>query len=177
MQAVVQPTPVQNAAQSHVAVTPTTPATQQAAEHLARQGTGASLDPAAAAELAATGYPGDEASREQLAAWMAAQARARGLPPELPVMASLVESELHNVDHGDADSLGYFQMRTSVWDQGEYAGFPQRPDLQVKWFLDHAETVKRDRLARGASAVGHGPRNGGGRTAPAPNTASHVTRR
>src|SRR3954451_20392713 len=37
-------------------------------------------------------YPGDSAPREQIAAWMAAGAQKRGLPPQLPVMASLVES-------------------------------------------------------------------------------------
>src|SRR5215217_8241763 len=54
-------------------------------------------DPAAAGpELdlgdVASGYPGDGAPQEHVAAWMAAEAQRRGLPPELPVMASLVES-------------------------------------------------------------------------------------
>ena len=38
----------------------------------------------------ADAYPGDDVSREQIAAWMAGQAQKRGLPPELPLMASLV---------------------------------------------------------------------------------------
>ena len=76
-------------------------------------------------------------------------------------MASLVESGLHNVHYGDADSLGYFQMRTSIWNQGDYAGFPQRPDLQVKWFLDHAVAVKEQRLARGDSAFVNDPNKWG----------------
>ncbi len=64
-------------------------------------------------------------------------------------MAALVESGMRNLPGGDADSVGFFQMRASIWDQGEYAGYRQAPKLQVKWFLDHAEAVKRDRLARG----------------------------
>ena len=63
-------------------------------------------------------YPGSSARKEDVAAWMAAQARARGLPSELPIMAALVESSLSNLDYGDADSVGFFQMRTSIWDSG-----------------------------------------------------------
>jgi cell wall-associated NlpC family hydrolase len=95
------------------------------------------------------GYPGDEAPKEQIAAWMAARAQAAGLPPELPVMAALVESRLSNINFGDADSIGYFQMRTSIWDQGEYAGYGQDPEKQIKWFIDHAVHEKEKRLADG----------------------------
>src|SRR4051794_38520232 len=56
-------------------------------------------------------YPGDDAPKEKIAAWMAVGAGARGIPGELPVMAALVESGMENLDYGDADSLGYFQMR------------------------------------------------------------------
>src|SRR3954449_13344797 len=49
---------------------------------------------------------------------------------ELPVMAALVESNLQNVDHGDASSLGYFQMQTIYW-MDAYPGYPERPDLQL----------------------------------------------
>lgn len=87
-------------------------------------------------------YPGDDASKPELAGWMAAHAEKAGLPPELPVMAALVESNLENVSYGDADSLGYFQMRTSIWNTGEWAGFPENPDLQIKWFIDHAVAVQ-----------------------------------
>ena len=73
----------------------------------------------------------------------------RGLPPELPVMASLVESGLRNLSYGDADSVGFFQMRTSIWDQGAYAGYSDHPALQLRWFLDHAEAVKEKRVAAG----------------------------
>jgi cell wall-associated NlpC family hydrolase len=97
-------------------------------------------------------YPGDNAPKEQVAAWMARQAHKAGLPSELPVMASLVESGLTNVQGGDRDSVGFFQMRTGIWDEGPYKGFQQRPELQLKWFLDHALEVKRQRIARGDSA-------------------------
>jgi cell wall-associated NlpC family hydrolase len=94
-------------------------------------------------------YPGDKAPREQVAAWMASAAQKRGLPPELPVMAALTESGLSNLDHGDADSVGFFQMRVSIWNQGAYSGYPDKPERQLDWFLDHAEAVKKQRLARG----------------------------
>ena len=92
----------------------------------------------AATCVSPTGYPGDNAPKEKIAAWMATGAGARGIPGELPVMAALVESDLQNLDYGDADSLGYFQMRTQYWDQGEYAGYPDNPPLQLKWFVDYA---------------------------------------
>jgi hypothetical protein len=94
-------------------------------------------------------YPGDAAGKERVAAWMARLARDRGIPPELPVMASLVESGLSNLPGGDADSVGFFQMRVGIWNRGPYAGYRDRPELQLKWFLDQAEAVKRQRLARG----------------------------
>ncbi len=64
-------------------------------------------------------------------------------------MASLVESDLTNVQGGHADSVGYFQMRVGIWNQGEYAGYPDKPELQVKWFLDEAEKIKDARVAAG----------------------------
>ena len=97
----------------------------------------------------AGGYPGDNASQAEFAAWMGAEAQKRGLPAELPVMASLVESNVRNLNFGDADSVGFFQMRVSIWNQGDYAGYPERPELQLKWFLDQAAAVKRQRIAAG----------------------------
>jgi NlpC/P60 family len=93
--------------------------------------------------------PNDTAPRADIAAWMASEAQKRGLPGELPVMAALTESDLHNLKYGDADSLGYFQMRAGTWNQGEYAGYSDKPELQLKWFLDQAEAVKRGRIAAG----------------------------
>lgn len=116
-------------------------------------------DAAAAAPLArvaavscpAVPYPGDDAPREAIAAWMAGGATVAGLPGELPVMAGLVESGLRNLPEGqgDSDSAGYFQMRTSIWDAGAYAGYQTRPDLQLLWFTETAADVRADRLADG----------------------------
>ena len=64
-------------------------------------------------------------------------------------MAALVESRLSNVGHGHADSIGFFQMRTSIWDQGEYAGYGQDPEKQIKWFIDNALHEKEKRVADG----------------------------
>lgn len=94
-------------------------------------------------------YPGDDASREAIAEWMARGARARGLPGELPVMAALVESGLRNLQGSDRDSVGFFQMRVSIWDQGPYAGFPDKPELQLTWFVDQALAVLLQRTAAG----------------------------
>ena len=90
------------------------------------------------------GYPGDGAPKSAIARWMADEAQRRGLPRELPVMAALVESDLHNDVGGDRDSVGYFQMRTSIWDSGPYAGYTHNPELQLKWFLDQAVALKND---------------------------------
>ena len=83
-------------------------------------------------------YPGETAPRDKVAAWMAGGATARGIPGELPVMAALVESGMTNLKGGDSDSRGYFAMRTAIWDSGEYAGYPDNPPLQLKWFVDQA---------------------------------------
>ena len=56
---------------------------------------------------------------------------------------------MKNLNHGDADSVGFFQMRVGIWNQGAYAGYPEKPELQVKWFLDQAEAVKKQRLVAG----------------------------
>ena len=114
-------------------------------------GAPAAVDVAAVAAAAPDAYPGDNAPQAEIAAWMAGQAEKRGLPPELPLMASLVESGMKNLNFGDADSVGFFQMRVGIWNQGAYAGYPDDPSLQVKWFLDNAETVKKARIASGKS--------------------------
>ena len=116
-----------------------------------RSGTTPGTTPAAC--YAPLTYPGASASRAVLAQWMGAAARAAGLPPELPVMAALVDSGLRNRPaRGTADSVGIFQMRVSIWNAGEYRGFPTKPQLQMKWFIDHAIAAKVQRLARGAGA-------------------------
>jgi hypothetical protein len=62
-----------------------------------------------------------------------------------------------NLNFGDADSVGFFQMRLSIWDQGEYAGYPGNPELQIKWFIDHAAAHKRAQIAAGARDFGKDP--------------------
>ena len=94
-------------------------------------------------------YPGGGATKEQIAGWMAAKAHARGLPGELPVMAALVESGMANLNYGDADSVGFFQMRTGIWNTGEYVGYADQPEKQLDWFLDQAEAVMQQRVGRG----------------------------
>ncbi len=94
-------------------------------------------------------YPGDNAAAEEIANWMANGAVALKLPGELPVMAALVESGLKNLNHGDADSLGYFQMREQYWNSGDYAGYPTHPELQLKWFTDQAAKVRFQRTTAG----------------------------
>ncbi len=106
---------------------------------------------------AATDYPGDDASQAELAKWLAKQAEKSGLPPELPVMASLVESGVKNLNFGDADSVGFFQMRVGIWNQGAYAGYPEKPELQAKWFIDQALAVKRKAIASGDADFGKDP--------------------
>jgi cell wall-associated NlpC family hydrolase len=114
------------------------------------------FDPNVAGALpdASDAYPGDNAPREAIAAWMARQAHKAGLPAELPIMAALTESGLKNDNYGDRDSLGFFQMRTSIWNSGDYAGFPDHPELQLKWFIDHALAVRRERITAGDTTFG-----------------------
>jgi hypothetical protein len=56
-------------------------------------------------------------------------------------MAALVESGLHNLPAGGGDSAGYFQMKKSIW-KASYPGFPNHPEVQLDWFLDHAATAR-----------------------------------
>ena len=72
-------------------------------------------------------------------------------------MASLVESGVKNLHYGDADSVGFFQMRVGIWNQGNYKGFPEHPELQAKWFIDQALAVKKQRIARGRRRLRQGP--------------------
>jgi hypothetical protein len=91
-------------------------------------------------------YPGDSASQERLARWMARSAADRGLPRELPVMAAIAESGLRNL-RGE-DYHGFFGMHESL-NAGVYRGFPSRPELQLRWFLDSAAAVRQRRIAEG----------------------------
>ena len=111
--------------------------------------------------LLLTSYPGDDASRVDIASWMANRAREAGLPLELPIMAALVASGLRNLNYGDADAVGYFEMRESIWNRGPYAGFPENPELQIKWFIDQASAVRAARIAAGDADFGKDPAHWG----------------
>ena len=76
-------------------------------------------------DLAAPPATGDDAGQEALAKWLAKEAEKAGLPPELPVMAALVESGVKNLNFGDADSVGSSRCASSIWNQGPYAGYPE----------------------------------------------------
>jgi hypothetical protein len=52
-------------------------------------------------------------------------------------------------------------MRTSIWDQGKYAGFPHDPRLQLKWFIDEAQGLKATRLREGLAGYGTDPHKWG----------------
>ena len=119
------------------------PAAHQPAAHQPTSGA-APEPPEPEPTTAGPAYPGDQATPQQIAAWMGAHAAQAGLPPELPVMAALTESGLRNLNYGDRDSVGFFQMRLGIWDEGAYAGYPSNPDLQVQWFIDHAVAVKSE---------------------------------
>ena len=95
---------------------------------------------------------------------MAYGADAAGLPGELPVMGALVESNLTNLDGGDADTAGYFQIRKAIWNTGPYAGFPDDPPLQLRWFVDQAARLQAAADRAGPAARPERVRRVGGRT-------------
>jgi hypothetical protein len=96
-----------------------------------------------ASDAPASRYPGDDAPRREIARWMGDVAQRHGLPRELPVMAALVESDMRNVPYGDRASLGYFQMQTTYWLE-RYPGYPHKPELQLRWFVDQALAVRAE---------------------------------
>ena len=61
------------------------------------------------------------------------------------------------LNFGDADSVGFFQMRVGIWNQGAYAGYPEKPELQAKWFIDQALAVKKKAIASGDADFGKDP--------------------
>ena len=72
-------------------------------------------------------------------------------------MAALVESGVRNLNYGDADSVGFFQMRTEHLEQSEYPGYGENPGLQAKWFIDHALAHKKQQIAAGDADFGKDP--------------------
>ena len=65
-------------------------------------------------------YPGDDAPREEIAAWMAEGREARAAA-RAARHGGARRVRLKNLNFGDADSVGFFQMRLSIWNQGAYA--------------------------------------------------------
>jgi hypothetical protein len=64
-------------------------------------------------------------------------------------MAALVASNLTDMKGGDRDSVGFFQMRVGIWNHGKYAGYPDKPELQLEWFVDQALAAGKKRAAAG----------------------------
>ena len=84
---------------------------------------------------------------------MAARRRSAGCRSSCRSWPRSSSPGVKNLNYGDADSVGFFQMRVGIWNQGAYAGYPDKPELQVKWFLDQAEAVKKQRIAAGKSVT------------------------
>jgi hypothetical protein len=109
----------------------------------------AAQDGAAAPDLSepcSLDYPGDDAPKRRIARWMVRGAADRGLPRELPVMAGIGESGLRNLP--GPSYFGYFSMHRRL-NAGDLRGFPRRPELQLRWFLDTAVAVHQRRVAGG----------------------------
>jgi len=68
---------------------------------------------------------------------------------------------VQNLSGGDRDSVGFFQMRVGIWNQGDYAGYPDKPELQAKWFIDQALAVKAKRIAEGNTSFETDPNQWG----------------
>jgi len=117
----------------------------------------AAVDVGAPTTIAPVADPVTDEMRIAIAHWMARGVQDAGLPAELPVMAALVESGLRNLPYGDRDSVGFFQMRRGIWDRGAYAGYLARPELQLRWFADHAIAVREARRAAGDATFGDDP--------------------
>ena len=109
-------------------------------------------------------WPGNGASKQQVACWLAASASAAGLPPTLPVVCALVESTLQNNPGGDADSVGLFQIRVGTHPApagfGSASGKLQsaawwhaHPEAQMKWFAGEAKKVSPGGHPTSADAI------------------------
>ena len=124
--------------------------------------------------------------QRELAKWLAKQAEKAGLPPELPVMASLVESGVKNLNYGDADSVGFFQMRVGIWNQGALRGLPRearscrRSGSSTTRSPSSAADRRRRRQLRqgpGASSASGSPTSSARRRSTAAATSCGSTRR
>lgn len=99
-------------------------------------------------------YPGNGASKKELACWLAYQAKRAGAPGVLPVMCALVESTLSNYPGGDRDSTGFFQIRVSIHPVPSGFGgasgqikseswWNAHPEAQAAWWVNACRAAKR----------------------------------
>jgi hypothetical protein len=102
-------------------------------------------------------YPGDAADKARIARWMARGAALRGLPDELPAMVALAETGVANIRSPDRRYVGYFQMDIKLWNVDRYRGYADDPNLQLRWFTDHAVLVRQRAIAEGDSEFGRDP--------------------
>lgn len=98
-----------------------------------------------------TTYPGNSAGKKAIARWMGARAEAAGLPPELPVMAALAESQMRFNAIGDSGSaVGYFQIHP---DRAKDDGFDPNDrtsaEMQIRWFIQEANQRKAKWASKG----------------------------
>jgi hypothetical protein len=70
--------------------------------------------------------------RAQLVQQMVKVCEEYGIPPELPIMCALVESNFQNVHYGDRDSLGMFQQRDAWGSEAERMD----PMASLKLFIE-----------------------------------------
>jgi hypothetical protein len=120
---------------------------------VAQNGGGGGTSPPGPGDPCPAAYPGKGAARKAIASWMARGAALRDVPEELPVMAALAESGLRNLNRRGNPFAGFFSMHRSIG-KGPYRGFPKKPDLQLRWFLDTAVAVRQREIAEGAEDYG-----------------------
>ncbi len=100
---------------------------------------------------AAPAVPGEDATRQDWACWMAASASEAGLPPSLPVMAALVQSDLQNAPGAGASGLFGFDPATTKAPSGHGAVGVQpadwwsaNPTAQLDVFMRRALRMTAD---------------------------------
>ena len=91
-------------------------------------------------------YPGDDAPKEQIAAWMARRRRSAGSRPSCRSWPRWSSRGVKNLNFGDADSVGFFQMRVSDLEPGRVRGLPREAGAP-------GEVVPRPGRARSRSSA------------------------
>ena len=89
------------------------------------------------------GWPGNDAScfdEGQVARGQGSRCRAAPGAARDGRAGRVVDARPH---YGDRDSVGLFQMRTSIWNNGKYNGYPGNPEIQMGWFIDQALAQQR----------------------------------